>query len=307
MTRAYRDFTDTERNKTNNITRVINEKSADILKEERVLDYLMTRSLGTLANNALEVMRGLDSEELDIFNIAGLLEANSDFLLWRFSGENPVDRFSDQIYRIISENIRYDRENDLVFIAEFADDSENARLGKALLNWVDENASPEWAAIGRSLILSSIAKGGDVGAAKNHRVLKPVDYFPRASRLTASGHWAFTASPAISASNLQGGDILNISVSFPVNASHFMLIRGVRPFVKLQLHGIDFRSAADFERWDSSGWVYYPTEQTLVLKMKHRETVENIRIYYRVEAAPAPPPVEEAASESNSGDNTVVY
>jgi len=63
--------------------------------------------------------------------------------------------------------------------------------------------------------------------------------------------------------------------------SHFMIIRGVRPFIRIQLHGMDWRTDSQFERYDSSGWVYYPEEQTLIVKLKHRVTTENIRIIYR--------------------------
>jgi hypothetical protein len=59
-----------------------------------------------------------------------------------------------------------------------------------------------------------------------------------------------------------------------------MMIRGVRPFVRLQLYGINYPSDPQFERYDSSGWVYSPQEQTLLLKMKHRSAVERIRIFY---------------------------
>jgi hypothetical protein len=59
-----------------------------------------------------------------------------------------------------------------------------------------------------------------------------------------------------------------------------MLIRGLRPFVKIQLYGIDYRTDPQFERYDSSGWSFSSSEQTLLLKLKHRSQVEHIRVFY---------------------------
>jgi hypothetical protein len=44
---------------------------------------------------------------------------------------------------------------------------------------------------------------------------------------------------------------------------------------------MDFRTDPQFERYDSSGWSYNAQEQTLLLKMRHRATVEHVRIFYR--------------------------
>jgi len=60
---------------------------------------------------------------------------------------------------------------------------------------------------------------------------------------------------------------------------------------------MDWRSDSQFERYDSSGWVYYSQEQTLVLKMRHRTQVENIRIFYRAET-PAPAPARPSTVET---------
>jgi hypothetical protein len=61
-----------------------------------------------------------------------------------------------------------------------------------------------------------------------------------------------------------------------------MMIKGVKPFKKIQLYNIDFRTDPRFERYDSSGWAYSESEQTLLLKMKHRAKEEHIRIFYQL-------------------------
>jgi hypothetical protein len=75
--------------------------------------------------------------------------------------------------------------------------------------------------------------------------------------------------------------MLDIAAEFPVGETHYLLIRGVRPFAKLQLYGIDFRTDPRFERYDSSGWAYSPSEQALLVKMKHKSPAEHIRIFFQ--------------------------
>jgi hypothetical protein len=135
-------------------------------------------------------------------------------------------------------------------------------------------------------------------------MLKLTQYYPRITRLT-DGHFAWTVSPAITTSIVDSN--MNIAFSFPVGMTHYVMIRGIRPFIRIQIHGTDWRTDRQFESYDSSGWVYHQEEQVLVLKLRHRTTVESIRIIYR-EAPPPPPPIpenEESVEAVTTGDAIV--
>jgi len=236
----------------------------------------------------------------------GLFEAYSDFKRYRPSANNPLEHLTEQALLIVSENLNLDGDNDLLFAS--ASDNENMdysmRLGRALVGWAQ--ADSQWAAIGRSLVLSVLSSGGS-GAGKFYNMLYQTDYSPRAESLSDS-LWAWTASPSVNASYINGN--LNISFSFPVSTSHYVIIKGVSPFLKIQIHDMDWRTDSQFERYDSSGWVYYSQEQILILKVRHRTQVENIRIFYRAETPPPPPAVEERPAETQtnmSGDTIDSY
>jgi hypothetical protein len=113
-----------------------------------------------------------------------------------------------------------------------------------------------------------------------YRILSPGDYYPRAVAIGASVNsiWTWTAAGAVSAS--QENNALDIAVTFPAGETHYMIFRGMRPFTKIQLYNMDFRTDPQFERYDSSGWSYNAQEQTLIVKMKHQTPVEHIRIFY---------------------------
>ena len=278
MTNAYRSFIASENEKTNLITRLVNERSPDILKEVNIIDWLFSRNNTALANEVIDYISYLAPESLTIDSIAGLLEIYLNIRQWRAGTNNPVNRLTDNILEIISENITRDTAFDLVYIAGSGgiDWEYNYRLGRALSSWAGENGISEWEAVGRSLVISAVGQGNS-GAL--HNIHEPAaESYPRAQWITNEGHWAWTVSQSIRAS-FTGGDMI-LAVTFPVNMTHHLIIRGVRPFSSIQIHGQAWRSDPQFERYDSSGWVYYQDEQVLILKLRHRSAVENIRIVY---------------------------
>ena len=290
MTGAYRSFNTAENEKANHIIGLIREKSPDILKEEHILDFLFSRNNTALAAEAINIIQNTQTEMITPDHCPGIFEAYSDFKRYRPAANNPFENLTEQALQIVSENLSLDSENDLLFASgsETGNPEYSMRLGKALFNWAQDDL--QWAAVGRSLVLSALSSGG-YGSGKLYNMLNSADYNPRAVSLSSS-LWAWTVSPSVTASDTDGN--VNITFSFPINSSHYVIIRGVRPFNRIQIHDMDWRSDSQFERYDSSGWVYYSQEQTLVLKMRHRTQVENIRIFYRVET---PPPARPSAVE----------
>jgi hypothetical protein len=59
-----------------------------------------------------------------------------------------------------------------------------------------------------------------------------------------------------------------------------MLIRNVPPSFRIQLYNMNYRTDPNFERYNSSGWAYSASEQTLLVKMRHREALEYIRLFW---------------------------
>jgi hypothetical protein len=214
--------------------------------------------------------------------------------------------------------LRKTTEGGWVFVYnEGVDDPEfNLRLGKAILVYAEATQNNLWAGIGRSLILSAISTAGEndespsaeLTSARLYRILCPLDTYPRALEINtqSGGVWAWTTAQAVSAS--QQGDTLDINVTFPVGETHYMLITGIRTFSRVQLYGIDFRTDTQFERYDSSGWSYSTQEQILLVKMKHRNPEETIRIIFREASRPAPvvapPPVVEERQETETSAAT---
>ncbi|QQO10474.1 hypothetical protein [Breznakiella homolactica] len=286
------------------VSRQINEKSMDFLKEIHVVHNLSIRGAETFITGAADMLRTADPAAVQSDTVPGLFEGWIDWNSLYPGRDNPFDRFLDQGWFIITESMQKSPDGRIVFTAHNgeADTEYNLRLGDALARYGLESGRQDRAAIGRSLVLSMLSLAGDgtsapvklqinddgtirntaenrVESAKLYHIFNPGEYYPRGIAVPAShnGVWAWTAASAVIAE--ESGGVLNIAVSFPPGETHHMIIRGVRPFTKIQLYNMDYRTDPQFERYDSSGWAYSPSEQTLIVKMKHRSAVENIRIF----------------------------
>jgi len=288
MSQVYRKFIAAEREKIDVLTRLINSGSPDILLQDHCIEFLQTRGLSNSLNEFFAVLLEINPDDLLPEHCRGVFEVYNDFSKLQSSGANPAEHLIDRSLSLLSENLRRDAEKDLVYVLtqENADYYYCLKLGKALSGWAELTNNSDWAAVGRSLVLSAL--NSDIPASRLYCALNISEYSPKTVSLVNGSIWAWTASPGVTAS-YQDGDLV-MSFKFQEGLSHFVIFRGIRPFQKIQIYNMDFRSDSQFERYDSSGWVYYSSENILVLKLKHRSAVETVRVIYRVEAPPPPPP-----------------
>jgi hypothetical protein len=300
---GLRSFSSYEREKENRLSRLINEKSPDFLREFHVFEYLETRYNRPLIDGGIEIVRALDPASLSPDIVPGILEGWYDWHVYHSDQENPFNRLLDQACSVIAAGAKKSPQGDRLFVfsGALAQTEFNLRLGKALTLYGETAGNQPWAALGRSLILSTlsftdasgmlpetftIAAEGDIvenqgvrlNSARFYRILA-FGAYPHAVRIgpPEGGMWAWTAAAVSSA---QENNILDIAVSFSEGDTHYMMICGIRPFSKIQLYGIDYRTDPQFERYDSSGWSYSSSEQTLLIKMRHRAVTEHIRIFF---------------------------
>jgi hypothetical protein len=312
LDRGLRSLTAAERETLDKLGPLLNDKSPEFIKESHVFAYLAMRGYGSLFDQGAELLRALDPSLVSPELVPGIAEGFLDWRILRPHEENPLGPLLDQGLAGIAGGVRWaGGERVYFFQNDRADTVFNLRLGGALVALGEDPEWEPWAALGRSMILSvlsltgadgsvprvlvpggedgevlEVPEDGRIGSAGLYAVLAgpgntavfPAVYYPRAQSAGTGDLWAWTAASSIQA--VRNGDILDIAVSFPAGETHYMLIQGLKPFRKLQLHDRDYRTDPQFERYDSSGWSYARAEQTLLLKMKHRAPVEHIRIFY---------------------------
>jgi hypothetical protein len=296
-----------ERENLSRLSRLIAEGSADFLRDPHVIEFLAVRGHSNLIDSGVAILSSINGAGPDLDLVPGILEGYEDWLSHRGASDNPFERLADQACFSLSEGIvaTHQGERVVVFNGKKADLEFNTRLGAGLIAYGEHTGQELWTGIGRSLVLSVLAfvdetgaaplslrlgadgaveaePGAALGAARIYRLLRLGDYSARAIGLhaSASGVWTWTAASAVTASFDQETNMLDISAAFSRGETHYMFIRGIRPFVQLRLYHIPFRTDPRFESYDSSGWAYSPSEQTLMVKMKHQLPTEHIQIYY---------------------------
>jgi hypothetical protein len=307
MEGALRSLATAERERSTRLARLFNEKSLDFLKEFHIIEFLGVRSYSNLMDDAAEMLRTFDPAEMTVEQAAGFLEGRPDWEQYRPGRNNPYDRFIDQAMYVITEGLRKAPQStqpgvtgSLVFSGDEADTELNLRLGSALLRYGD----PDKTALGRTLILSVLAladgtgavprtiarpvpgtmggftekpDGGFLGSSRIYQICRAGGNYARAQFL-GSGLWAWTAASSVS--GIPGQGITEITVNFPPGETHYLLIRGIRPFTALEINGTIIPPDPQFERYDASGWAYSPPEQTLLVKLRHRGAAERITVVY---------------------------
>lgn len=121
-------------------------------------------------------------------------------------------------------------------------------------------------------------------------------HFELLRTLETGNIWAYTIAPSVS---YRRDENLTISINFefPTGLSHYDFISGITPFQRIQIYGINYRSDARFESYNSSGYIYRAAERTLLLKSLHRNKQELVQLFYQREI-----PVEQAQVEQTPAE-----
>lgn len=305
---ALRSLLAAERETLGRISRMANERNAELFVEPELIAYVSVRASKTLADDIAAFARSVDPATTTPALAVGYIECWTDWALFRPDQANPFDKLVDQARFVLSGLFRKAGNGAVLLVSGTkADTAFSLRAGRALIKSASVSKDRSWSDLGRTLIVSALSFSDASGSLPAElaysegsssfvpapatgrlpatRVLKfavAETSLPRAVPLLVdSGGTAVWAWSSVPVRARQEGPVLDISADFPVGETHYLLIRGIRPFSKLQLYGIDFRTDPRFERYDSSGWAYSPSEQSLLVKMKHKSPTERIRIYYQ--------------------------
>lgn len=78
----------------------------------------------------------------------------------------------------------------------------------------------------------------------------------------------------------QSGNTIQFNLTNQVGSSHYMIFTNVNKFKTIMMYDMAYRSAKDFQNYDSPGYVYDEATKTLFVKMRHKKEVEKIILYY---------------------------
>ena len=290
MAQARTSLSSSDQAKEARLSRFISEMSLEFLIDENVFEFFALRGHAALMEAGAELALTIDPSSLALDIIPGVFEGHMYWVSSRPGELNPFEHLLPAAHSVIAEALA-----EALAEAPAEDGSGNLsdpefklRLGMTLLDYGEFAEDSTWAGIGRSLILSALSpkEGSSVESssplvrARLYRMLGLSDFLPRAIAFTfpERNFWIWTAAEELRVSSQN--NMLEIFVDFPAGESHYMMLRGIRPFSRIQIYNMDWRSDPQFENYDSSGWVYNAQDQTLLVKMRHRSASENIRIFF---------------------------
>lgn len=221
-----------------------------------------------------------------------------------------VEELENQLQEIFLSNVFWIREDLLLFDQQGVAQMEaSLRLGAMLYRNADILDTPLWTAAGIKMILSVLKYSdelaylpeeliynssgepeiqGEIPPENAYEILSFSPFTARREDLREQlgpGSWAYTAAEKFSLTSTPRETIIN--VDFPVDHAHHMVIRGVKPFYNIYLHGIRWNSDRNFQHY-SDGWLYDADKNILYIKLQHRRPTETIQIlYYDREATQA--------------------
>ncbi|GMO21628.1 MAG: hypothetical protein Pg6A_08850 [Termitinemataceae bacterium] len=302
---AARNMGRVEQERISAIEKLVKNRD-EILKQHKLFDFLLQRSKNTLFDEAIAMVKQISPDSITLADCPGALEGWWAFETWHKSKENPFGLLANRAKLLLSENLIKENDVPRVFVrtGNTIDVFFSIRLGMALAAYGDLGGSAEWAAVGRSIVLSVLSFAGKNASLPASLIsgedgryieqedgdrlqpgfiypyLNASDFYPHVvgAGTVMFGVWLWTSSPSVGAS--YRNNTMEFGITFPLNSPHYLIICGIRPFSRIQIRGMDYRSDQRFESYNSPGWVYLPGEQMLLLKLVHKNELESIKIYF---------------------------
>lgn len=310
-----------------------------VFDREALIPFLINNSRANLISALEKIASNAKQEDLNSCYAAGLLEAAMDYAFYFPNKQNLFMENSEQYETVLKDSlISIDTGLYISSDKKAIDTEKTLRTASVLIRY--GSSYPDkgtWKAVGQALYSSIFSLGGNssslpasfdiqgdkakkLGLMANDALIlhaeklypaavKDNPYYPHEESLALKaepGIWAWTSARDI---NVLKNDakIFSFRISSKAGDTHYMIIRGIRPFYRIQIHEIDFRTDPRFEMYNSSGYVYDERTRTLLLKMKHKKDDEDIVLFLGRPPEPVPvvPAVQEAAeSGTDTEDGT---
>ncbi|MDA8426445.1 MAG: hypothetical protein M0Z80_09945 [Treponema sp.] len=285
------------------VGQLIQAKSPDLFTKEHLVRFLLDRAPYAMAQDAFHFASTVDPSQLSIRQDIGILGCIVESKSLLDDSGNPFLKLGSVTDRILSA-VR--KSSGGFFLATDDDGSTDLRLsllaGTYLVRYGTLMSLDTLVGVGQSLVEGALGLSDAQGFTPAHLVVKdgvagqtsgsiapenlyPIvagnPYYPHEvsfSKDIAPGVWAWTCSPEITVTVNGNQEVFH--VRFPVGASHYLVLYGIKPFTNIKLYDIDYSPDPAFETYDASGFLYHRPTEALYMKMKHKKEVENIRLTF---------------------------
>lgn len=285
------------------IVRAAESSGLDIFNVRFIADYMCMHPGAGSVKKLLAAASAAEISEKPLQQAIGILAVYNDLCDKNQELANILAPAAAKSVEKISSSCAVDE--NLITISEngiFLSVVQAVQAGDAILRYGETVKDSSLVAGGR-LIVSSYLKESSSFDLKTLGELYPIvvhdNYFYPHFEILAFNNgravWAWTCAKNISYENdSQGAIVLN--VDFPLSYTHYAIITGIERFQTIYIYDLAFRTDARFETYNSSGYVYQNDSNSLLLKSRHKNQIEQIRLVYP-HAGEAAKPEETQDSE----------
>jgi len=303
--RAMSEFEEANLSEVKIVERLVQARVPELFYRPGIVSFLYDRAPFALAQTAMGYAGTADFSKADVTQAVRLIEAYLEARNYLTDAENPLARVVELVDQVIAPALLGSGQ-DAFFLQTGSNGSSDTltglSAGMALVRLADVTGKTIHAAIGHKLVSSllqladadgaipaSMTVTGGVPVQSEERLSAPSvyalvggsPYYPRAIsfyRTLGPGAWAWTAAPGLRLTATP--ERVTFTADYPVGYSHYVSLYGVRPFIKIQLYGLDYNMDAGFEGYNASGYFFKRTTGVMYLKIRHKEQAEEIRLFY---------------------------
>ena len=281
----------------------------DLFTVHKIADFFYLHSNQNVVVKLLKAAASAEPENLSIAQISGILQTYADLQYLNPSYAAVLEPILETCIERITEACKF--EGNILTISEndtFLSVNQAVETGIALLRYglIVEDETIEKA--GYAIVNSYLAESSSFDLRTLSNLYPVIAYnnifYPHLEKIADDGRnnvWAWTCARSIKLTRTT--DEAEFLVDFPEGDTHYIIIKGVDAFNSIYIYDMAFRTDPRFETYNSSGYVYKKSTETLLLKSRHKTTLEKVKLIYR-EVKPVAATVVEKAAESVSETST---
>lgn len=288
-------------NRSNMITYAIQQKSLDIFTIQDLAEVLCTLEGKDVVTKLLAMPASLPDFSPTVAQAAGIINTYTRLSSFdRTLAQNLMPVIEKSLETISAacflENTLIRLEENEVSLPIL----DSISVGMALIAYGNLTGNMDYKATGylivNSYITPEVSSNLHIMTELYPIVVPHNTYYPHikivANRANSGNNkpvWAWTIAQNINYNKQSNGDV-TITIDFPQGEINHSIFNGIKPFRRIDIYDMPFRTDPKFESYNSSGYVYNAETQIMFFKSLHKAQRETIKLYYSPEPTPPPAP-----------------
>lgn len=300
----------------NLITKTANNFNFDIFTTKNIAFFMYIHSKQNEVSSILQQLANSDLNNANLSQINGILRVYLELSEYdKNLASNLLPVLENCLHRI-EESCNYD--GNIFTISEndtFLSVIQAVEIGTTLIRYGNLFANQIYTKIGYAIVKSYISESSsfDLRTLSNIYPILAFDnwYYPHFEKIETNDDkklWAWTCAKDINYTS-ENKNSMSVKIDFPETYTHYVILKGIPSFKTIYIYNMAFRTDPRFETYNSSGYVYKSSSETLLLKSRHKQRFENVSFdFYTDDDVVTTPKVvtpkqEENLSEENVSEN----